>query len=301
MNKSFVTLTALFVATFFSITIQAEDIPTQTSVDGVKISVDAEYNGILIDAAKEVSIYYGGKLKSGYLKSDTTIDGVTYKAASLIRLFGDGKVWNGRIKTQIKIGGIPFKADTDISFFPSGKVSAGEVLSGAAPGDKNLILPIDLVASFSEDGSTISFVSTGEPYRILDFTVAVAVTVYFDEVAGLYRVKGGNNGVPKIVATLPVALDSFGRPSKVEVVIAPANSFLATQYGADESYAESWKITGRLTLNGQYLGYNPTLYIKDMAIVKFRVAEAVKINDVLIKAGTFLLFDSIGKVYIPQP
>jgi len=301
VNKSSITLTALFLAAFLSATIQADDVPAQTSVDGVKISVDAEYNGILIDATKEVSMYYGGKLKSGYLKSDTVIDGVTYKAASLIKLFGDGKVWSGRIKTQVMIGGIPFKADTDISFFASGKVSAGEVLSGAAPGDKNLILPVDLVASFSEDGSAISFFSTGEPYRILDFTVAGAVTVYFDKVAGVYRVQGGNNGVPKIVATLPVALDSFGRPSKVEVVIAPANSLLTTQFDAEESYAESWQIKGGLTLNGQNLGYNPTLYIKDMAIVKFRVAEAVKINGVLIKAGTFLLLDRVGKVYIPQP
>ena len=306
MKKNGLNIVALFVVACFSVAARAEEQPSQNFIEGIKIPIDAEYNGILIDASKEVSIYYEGQLKSGFLKNDTAIEGVTYKAGSMLGLYSNGKVAVGRLKSEIKISGMSFKADTDIAFYPTGEISKGEVLAGATPNNKNLTLPKDLIVNFDKDGYATVIVSATGQFNILGTSIASNAEVVFDKSADIYRLQRGTTSIPKIIASLPTSLDSFGRPKLIEPIIAPANSSFLLQvdnpvYAGGENHFDIWNISGRLTLNGQNLGYNPKVLIKNMVILRLQNYEAITINGVQIKAGTWLLLDNVGKIYVPQP
>lgn len=218
----------------------------------------------------------------------------------MLELYSHGCPAVGRLKAKTDLGGHSFKPDSEIAFFAS-----SEVVAGVTPNRMNLTLPKDLTISLSEDGYVNQPTTASGAFSVLGVTVLPSAELVFDKTADAYRLSTCTLGITKMIATVPTAIDSYGRPSVMEVVLAPPGSSFQLEFnnpvvaGGDNT-SDVWRMRGNLVINNQDLGYNPRLLVREMAIAKLQHTTDININGVTIKAYTWLLLDSVGWIVVPK-
>jgi len=293
-SVSFLFLSFLFMS-FFSAA-NGAGIPGQ-------LSTDATYVGIPLDRLAVPLFFETGELSLGKLKSNATINGTMYKGGTQIQLYRNGRVSEGTLQSKTTIGGLTYEENTLITYFSNGNVKDGTLAENANPSGKNLFLQKGMFINWNPNG-TVGGVEVRTDIPAIFFGMNVKSARFaFDQNTDAYKLVSGQIATPTVVALIPTEFDNRSAPVNFAPIIAPTDSnftFAIEDLGQLSPELTSWRISGKLTLSGQSLGYNPILYLNGMNAVRVMVVEDVIISGVTVKRGTTLGIGRDGSILLPK-
>lgn len=293
--------TIKFLVLYVSVCLQIISFDVRASDVQIKFSTDTTYNGIAIDSSQSALFYDFGLLRSAMLKSDSVIDGIVYKSGTSILLHPNGRVDQGTLQEKRKIEEFPLKENTLVTLYPDGKVRQGVVSEAISPGGKNLVVPASSLIQVSSNG-TVSYVIPQQSEMILGLSIK-SCSLVFDRILDAYKLRGGTLAASRVIAMIPTGFDSNGGASSFFPVVAPTDSlfgFPVDDYGQETAQVEVWTIKGNFSLNGQNLGYDPILHIKNLNVLKVVPTQNIMIGNTQVKAGTTLIVDRGGVILSPK-
>jgi hypothetical protein len=257
----------------------------------IKLPIDAEYNGALIDATIPIYLYGSGRLRAGTLKNDYVRDSYIFTAKTNIAFYEDAKVQSGTSKADIAAGPFVF-APGVITFHPNGKVQTGILKSLAT--DANLSIPANCKVTLSADGKVVSIDGNGSPaYMILGRNVRGSVGVVFD--TGAYRMTYGVHVAPQLVARLITKTDVMGSHADIPVVV-PSLSQMDVRIGTPSAETYDRWTPPTFVLKGMDFGIEPTLFIRDMRLVLVQIHQSRTINGRTFNAQDYIWLTEAGDI-----